>query len=494
MYNDQSWFLKRAQMAPSHLACVDIDSGEQWTYDQFARLIEHWAQRLSDENLQQGDRVAVLAANHPELLAILFACGLNGYIYVPLNFRLSPHELADILADCEPSILITDDSYGGMASSLMAKKVLKRELLTTSTPCIFNQDDIRCVSVDEPWMMIYTGGTTGKPKGVLLSYDNVNWNAMNTIVSWGLSQKDCTVNYMPLFHTGGLNALSIPILMAGGTVVIGNRFDAEEALTEILKHKATISLFVPTMYQLMTQTETFRKNDFPDVRVFLSGGAPCPVTIYEKFDNKGLPFKEGYGLTEAGPNNFVIDVEVARVKRGSVGKSMQFVDTLIVSNNHQPVSIGEVGELWIRGRHVFKGYWRNANETAATMANEWLKTGDLARIDEAGDTYIVGRKKDMIVTGGENVYPQEIEHCLLMHRTIREAAVIGLPDGKWGEVVTAFVSMSDAAHFEENLLADHCRQFLGGYKIPKKFVVLPELPKTHVGKIDKKQLSALNVV
>lgn len=494
MYNDQSWFLKRALLAPSRLACVDIDSDQKWTYAQFARLIEQWVQRLTEEKLQQGDRVAILAANHPELLAILFACGLKGYIYVPLNFRLSHHELNDILEDCEPSILITDDLYENIALSFDGKKVMNREVPFNNEPCVFELHSIQSVSADESWMMIYTGGTTGKPKGVLLSYHNVNWNALNTIVSWGLSERDCTVNYMPLFHTGGLNALSIPILMAGGTVVIGHRFDAEQALNEILKRKATISLFVPTMYELMTQSETFKKHDFPDVRVFLSGGAPCPVTVYEQFENKGLPFKEGYGLSEAGPNNFVIDVRVAKVKRGSVGKSMQFVDTLIVTKDHQPALIGEVGELWIRGRHVFRGYWRNDKETAATMQNEWLKTGDLAKIDADGDTYIVGRKKDMIVTGGENVYPQEIEHCLLLHRTIREAAVIGLPDEKWGEVVTAFISLSDPDLFEETQLTDHCRQFLGGYKIPKKFVVLPELPKTHVGKIDKKQLSALKVV
>jgi len=490
MYNDQSWFLKRAQMAaPSQLACIDIESGQQWTYAQFARLIEQWTQRLSDEKLQQGDRVAILAANHPELLAILFACGLKGYIYVPMNFRLSRHELTDILENCEPSILITDGTFESIARSLHVKKVLNRERPFSSDSYVFNMHSIQSVSADEPWMMIYTGGTTGKPKGVLLSYHNVNWNAMNTIVSWGLSDRDCTVTYMPLFHTGGLNALSIPILMAGGTVVIGHQFDEEQALNEILKRKATISLFVPTMYESMTQTEMFRKNDFPDVRVFLSGGAPCPVTIYERFEDKGLPFKEGYGLSEAGPNNFVIDVSVAKVKRGSVGKCMQFVDTLIVTDNHQPALTDEVGELWIRGRHVFTGYWRNTIETAATMHNEWLKTGDLAKIDRDGDTFIVGRKKEMIVSGGENVYPQEIEQCILLHYTIREAAVIGVPNEKWGEVVTAYVSLCDPTLFEETQLIDHCRQFLGGYKIPKKFVVLPELPKTHVGKIDKKQLS-----
>ncbi|WP_019414002.1 class I adenylate-forming enzyme family protein [Paenisporosarcina sp. TG20] len=485
MYNDQTWFLKRAKMAPSNLACIDIDSGQQWTYAQFVKLIQEWVHRLSLEKLKPGDRVAILAANHPELLAILFACGLKGYIYVPLNFRLSPIELIEIITNCEPAILITDHSYEVLSSSLSIKRIINREVHISLT---VEAIEVTSVSADEPWMIIYTGGTTGKPKGVQLSYNNVNWNALNTIVSWGLSDTDCTVTYMPLFHTGGLNALSIPILMAGGTVVIGDRFDGDQALEEILTRKATISLFVPTMYQVMTQTEKFKNSDFPDVRFFLSGGAPCPITIYEQFEKKGLPFKEGYGLSEAGPNNFVIDANVAKIKRGSVGKNMQLVDTEIVSEMNQPVAINEVGELWIRGKHVFTGYWQNEKETEDVMHDEWLKTGDLAKMDADGDYYIVGRKKDMILTGGENVYPQEIEHCLIQHRMIKEAAVIGIPDVKWGEAVTAFVSLTDPDCFSEKQLIEHCRNFLAGFKVPKTFVILEELPKTHVGKINKKQL------
>ncbi len=489
MYNDQTWILKRAQMAPAKLACVDIDSGQQWSYAQFAVLINEWVIRLSNKKLQKGDRVAILAANHPELIAILFACGLKGYIYVPLNFRLTTNELTDIINNCEPTLLITDNTYTHIAHSLLVEEnVLNRQTpLTENILSAALQYDLS-ISVDSPWMIIYTGGTTGKSKGVKLSYSNVNWNALNTIVSWGLSDSDCTVTYMPLFHTGGLNALSIPILMAGGTVVVGHRFDAEQALKEIVEWKATISLFVPTMYQEMIQTNTFNNNEFPNVRAFLSGGAPCPIKIYEKFFSKGLPFKEGYGLSEAGPNNFFIDVELAQIKKGSVGKSMQFVDMVIVSDTGLPCAINEVGELWIRGSHVFSGYWRNDEETNAVMYREWLKTGDLAKVDVDGDYYIVGRKKDMILTGGENVYPLEVEHCLIESNMIKEVAVIGLKDSKWGEMVTAFIALKHPNTYHEKQLIEHCRQFIAGYKIPKKFVVVDDLPKTHVGKIDKKRL------
>ena len=346
-----------------------------------------------------------------------------------------------------------------------------------------------------PWLIIYTGGTTGKPKGVVLSYEAVTSNAINTVISWGLTDADCTLNYMPLFHTGGINALALPILLVGGTVVIGQKFDPERAIRAIDEYKTTISLFVPTMYQLMTQTAYFEQSTFPTVKVFLSGGAPCPKPIYERFKARGLKFKEGYGLTEAGPNNFVIDANVAMTKKGAVGKSMLFNEVQVMNENGEPCSEGEVGELWLKGSHVFRYYWNNEQETNATFHNGWLKTGDLAKFDEDGDFYIVGRKKEMIITGGENVYPQEVEQCLITHPAVQEVTVIGVPDEKWGECVVAFIVLTDkdgAAAADFGALAvelkEHCKKRLANYKIPKHLNFVEELPKTVVGKIDKKQL------
>ena len=346
-----------------------------------------------------------------------------------------------------------------------------------------------------PWLIIYTGGTTGKPKGVVLSYEAVTSNAINTVISWGLTDADCTLNYMPLFHTGGINALALPILLVGGTVVIGQKFDPERAVRAIDEYKTTISLFVPTMYQLMTQTAYFEQSTFPTVKVFLSGGAPCPKPIYERFKARGLKFKEGYGLTEAGPNNFVIDANVAMTKKGAVGKSMLFNEVQVMNENGEPCSEGEVGELWLKGSHVFRYYWNNEQETNATFHNGWLKTGDLAKFDEDGDFYIVGRKKEMIITGGENVYPQEVEQCLITHPAVQEVTVIGVPDEKWGECVVAFIVLTDkdgatAADFGALAveLKEYCKKRLANYKIPKHLNFVEELPKTVVGKIDKKQL------
>jgi len=347
------------------------------------------------------------------------------------------------------------------------------------------------VDVDDPWLMIYTGGTTGHPKGVVLSFQSVNWNAMNTIISWGLHAQDRTLNYMPMFHTGGLNALCIPLLMAGGTVIIGDKFDAEEALQATNQYQTTISLFVPTMYQAMIATKYFQENQFPSMKVFLSGGAPCPHPIYDAFYNKGLFFKEGYGLTEAGPNNFYIDRERAYAKKGAVGKSMQFNEAKIISHTGKSCAPGEVGELLVRGKHMFRFYWNNKQETANILQDGWLKTGDLAMMDAEGDFYIVGRRKEMIISGGENIYPQEVEQCLLRHPDVREVAVIGVGDDYWGEIVTAFIVCPHQVASLLDDLNELCHQQLGRYKIPKQMIFLDELPKTSVGKIDKKALYRL---
>lgn len=480
---EQAWILKRASLTPTKIALVNLETKEQWTYQQLANEIAKWCHFFDNQNLQAGNRVAVFARNNIHLFAILFACGLRGLIYVPLNWRMSTEELNHILADATPSYLIYDEE---MHCPITLEKMQSTRFHseTTSSPNIHPMD------LNDPWLMIYTGGTTGKAKGVVLSFNSINWNAINTIISWGLSKNDCTLNYMPMFHTGGINALCIPLLMAGGTVIIGDKFEAENALTAINHYRTTISLFVPTMYQAMIATSYFKENTFPTVKVFLSGGAPCPHPIYDAFFNKGLYFKEGYGLTEAGPNNFYIAREDAYLKKGAVGKSMQFNEVKIVNRAGSTCLPNEVGELLVKGNHMFMFYWNNPHETTQTIQNGWLKTGDLAKMDSDGYYYIVGRKKELIISGGENVYPQEVEQCILRHPLVTEVAVIGAPDDYWGEVVIAFIVCN---HQKKGILEEVeslCMTHLGRYKMPKKIIFIDELPKTIVGKIDKQALHA----
>jgi len=485
MFVEQEWILKRAALTPHHIALINLTSKEQWTYQQLSEEIGKWSQFFERQQLQKGSRVAVFAKNHIQLFAVLFACGLRGLIYVPLNWRLSKEELTQILEDATPAILLyEEDSH----CPLVLEKMFSLHVSQHEKEIQPSRQD---VDVDDPWLMIYTGGTTGHPKGVVLSFQSVNWNAMNTIISWGLHAQDRTLNYMPMFHTGGLNALCIPLLMAGGTVIIGDKFDAEEALQATNQYQTTISLFVPTMYQAMIATKYFQENQFPSMKVFLSGGAPCPHPIYDAFYNKGLFFKEGYGLTEAGPNNFYIDRERAYAKKGAVGKSMQFNEAKIISHTGKSCAPGEVGELLVRGKHMFRFYWNNKQETANILQDGWLKTGDLAMMDAEGDFYIVGRRKEMIISGGENIYPQEVEQCLLRHPDVREVAVIGVGDDYWGEIVTAFIVCPHQVASLLDDLNELCHQQLGRYKIPKQMIFLDELPKTSVGKIDKKALYRL---
>lgn len=480
-----NWILQRTKLSPDKIALIDIHTDERWTYADLENEIMIWVKYFQEKNCSSGDRIVVLSHNQKELFAIMFACGLLGLMYVPLNWRLSEVEWEHLLRDSEAKLLIYDKTYKEQVSKFtFIEKVALQEKKDEITVEIALPE----VKGEDPWLMIYTGGTTGKPKGVVISHQAVNTNAINTITSWSLNEEDITINYMPLFHTGGINALSMPILMAGGVVVVGHKFEPDEALRATNRYQATISLFVPTMYQAMIETEYFKQSNFPSMRVFLSGGAPCPPKIYDTFRRKGLAFKEGYGLTEAGPNNFFIRPELAKEKIGSVGKNMLFNEVTVVRQDGTPCDVNEVGELYLKGNHLFTAYWNQEEETKAVFAGEWFKTGDLAKFDEDGDYYIVGRKKDMIITGGENVYPQEVEHCLLSHPMIDEAAVIGVPDEKWGEKVVAFVSVTEGNQFEEELVKDYCKQSLGSYKVPKQFFVIDQLPKTDVGKIDKNEL------
>ena len=483
-----NWILQRTRLSHDKMALIDLHTKQSWTYASLEEEMLKWIAFIQQQGLKRGERMVVLSANRMELFPILFASGMMGIIYVPLNYRLSIKEQNELMKDAGASLLLYDEGYEHIAAQTAIDTKINIHSVTAQPI-----ESIRETTVEphDPWLIIYTGGTTGKPKGVVLSHESVNENAINTITSWSLSEEDTTINYMPLFHTGGINALCLPLLMTGGTVVIGSEFDAEEALRATNEFAATISLFVPTMYHLMTQTDYFKQAQFDSMRVFLSGGAPCPPSIYTRFHEKNLDFKEGYGLTEAGPNNFFIRPEQAKDKLGSVGKSMLFNEVLVVSDDGKPCRTNEVGELWLKGKHVFSEYWNLEQETKEAFYEGWLKTGDLAKYDEDGDYYIVGRKKDMIISGGENIYPQEIEQCLMCHDAISEAAVIGVPEQKWGEMVIAFITLYPNEVFNEREFIEHCQAYLGNYKIPKQFIVIDDMPKTDVGKVNKNKLLQL---
>ncbi len=484
-----NWLIQRTHLSSNKIALIDIDTDEEMSYKDLYISTMKWVAIFKNNDFKKGDRIAVISSNTIELFPILFACGIAGLIYVPLNFRLSQVELNELVNDCQAAGVIYHHSFDMIVNSLqVSKKICLGEDRKVVPKNFDSGGDKISIHSEDPFLMIYTGGTTGKPKGVVLSHRAVNFNAMNTIISWGLSEEDKTINYMPLFHTGGINALCMPILMAGGTVVIGNTFDANNALEATDRFEATISLFVPTMYHEMVHHPYFKTSDFSSMKVFLSGGAPCPANIYKHFQQKNLQFKEGYGLTEAGPNNFFIRPEDAEKKIGSVGKNMLFNEVSILNEHGNHTRINEAGELLVRGAHLFTHYWNNREATENSFYDGWFKTGDIAKIDEAGDYYILGRKKDMIITGGENVYPIEVEQCILTVEAVDEVAVVGIPDEKWGEKVVAYITLKSGEHIDEEELKKYCKKYLGTFKIPKRFFILENMPKTDVGKIDKNSL------
>ena len=294
----------------------------------------------------KGERVALLSPNHISYFDLLFACMKLGAIFVPINWRLAADEIDYILQDCKPKVMGYHSSFTEKMKQLVHLQSINIKIDDEEylDEVISPNAEVE-ITEQDPLAIIYTGGTTGKPKGVVLSHQSIMWNGLNTILSWNLTKEDTTLTYMPMFHTGGLNALTLPLLMIGGKVVIASAFKPTEAISYLNDYKCTIVLLVPTMYHMIVETEEFKKQTFPTVKTFLSGGAPCPLEIYEDFKRKGLDFKEGYGLTEAGPNNFFIDPSKALEKRGSVGKPMLFNDVKVMKEDGTETGSDEVGEL-----------------------------------------------------------------------------------------------------------------------------------------------------
>lgn len=322
----------------------------------------------------------------------------------------------------------------------------------------------------------------------MLSYRAIMANAVNTVISWGLSCEDATILNAPLFHTGGLNVFTAPLVYIGGTSVVCREFDVEQTFDWLESGRVTVYFGVPTMFIMMQNHPRWEKADFRHLRFIISGGAPCPLPVFERFWAKGVDFKTGYGLTEAGPNTFWLPAEQVRDKPGAVGYPLFHVEVRVVDEHDRDLPPGEVGELLIRGPHLFSGYWRRPEATAQAMRGGWLHTGDLASYDEDGCFTIKGRRKDMFISGGENVYPAEIESVLHGHPAVAEAAVVGVPHPKWGEVGWAAVVVRPGARLSVQELEAYCRERLAGYKIPKRFFFVDHLPKTGANKVDKRAL------
>ncbi|MDW8356845.1 class I adenylate-forming enzyme family protein [Thermus sp.] len=435
----------------------------------------------------KGDRVGLIAWNHPAYLDLLFAGPLWGHILTPFNHRLSLPELKALHAYAEPRVLFYGEGFAETALALDPKALPLEALLEGE-----EAPEATRVGLEDPALLLFTGGTTGLPKGALLPYRQLLLNAIQTAFAWGLSREDRYILATPMFHAA-LNALATPLLYLGGSVVLQERFRPEEYLELVRAHRPTLLFLVPTMFQMLLETPGFWEADLSFVRFAISGGAPCPAPVREAFRRKGVRFKQGYGLTECGVNCFTLELEEAEAYPESVGRPMPHLQARLVREEGGEAGLGEAGELWLSGGVVMQGYFRRPEENAKVFVYDgerlWLRTGDLAYRDEGGRFYIVGRRKEMFISGGENVYPVEVERVLYDHPAVREAAVVGVPDPRWGEVGVAFLALR--APLDLEALRAFLRERLAAYKVPKHFVILEDLPKTGPGKVQKEALKRL---
>jgi fatty-acyl-CoA synthase len=493
LYGD--WIGRWGRSFPGKEALVDVIQGRRYTYGELADEVHRMARFLRSElGVQRGDRVAVLSFNRVEVILLFFAASRLGAILVPLNVRLAPGEFVYYIEDAGPKVLFFDADHEPTVAGLKPRVQVdhyvnldKGENLGLSLASLWEGLSVSPppeveVTANDPQLIIYTSGTTGLPKGVIMTHGMITWNSFNTNIGWDLRSEDRTVLHSAMFYTAGWNVFTLPLFHCRATNVLVRGFDAGLVLDLIEQERLTLFFGVPTMYQMLMESPGFAKTDFSSIRFLVSGGAPLPRKVIDAFQSdKGIRMWEGYGLTEVGPNNFL-----ANGKPGSVGHPMFHVDVKLVGQNGEDVSSGGDGELLLKGEHICAGYWNKPEASAEAIRDGWFHTGDLARSDEDGHLSIVGRKKDMLISGGINVYPIEIERVLESHPAVAGAAVIGVPDEKWGEVGKAILELRPGAHVTWEQLQAFLGERLGKYKIPKYMTILGELPRTAAsGKIQK---------
>jgi fatty-acyl-CoA synthase len=492
---------ERARLTPDKVALVYVPTGERLTYRELDARAVRAAAAWGALGLEKGDRVGLLAGNRIEFLDCFFAAGKSGVILVPLSTRATAHELAHIVRDSGMRALIYDTTFASVVTDLRTQVTLEHwisldtpagpadlgwsELLLRTT----NHEPRTTPLPEDPYCLLYTSGTTGKPKGVITPHRMVSFNAVSTACSWQLREDDVSPIFTPLYHAGALGAFLTPIIAIGGTIVLHSGFDAAEVWRTITAERCTVVLGVPTIWKLLMEAPEFAGADLSHLRWLISGGAPLPLYIIAAYQRRGVVFRQGYGLTEVGVNCFAMTNEDSVRKAGAIGKPLLFTEARVAGEDGRELPAGEVGELWLRGPHVSRGYWNNPAATAEALgADGWFHTGDLARRDEEGFYTIAGRKKEMIISGGVNVYPAEIEGELLLHPDVRDAAVVGVPHDTWGETGVAFVVAREGSAVSGDELSEFLLAKLAKYKIPREWVFVGALPRTPYGKVLKNEL------
>ncbi|MFW6152913.1 MAG: AMP-binding protein [Halobacteriota archaeon] len=486
-----AWTERRALLTPDAPALTEVHRDRTWTYAELDARADRTARWLADRDIGGGDRLVVIARNRVEILDLFFATGKLGAVLAPLSHRLATGAIADLVDLVQPSLLVVEDRFEGRLTDVdtdVETVVLDEDDPFTAEHA--NDGPIRTEprSLADPHLLLHTGGTTGTPKETVITHGSILWNSVNTITGWGLSADDVTPMVFPFFHTGGWNVLTVPFVHMGGHLIIDRVVEPGDILEAIDRYDATVLVAAPAVLRAMSRHETWDRRDLSSLRFVKSGGGPCRPDVIAAWRERGVDLSQGYGLTECGPNNFGMPPEGAATRPDSVGRLMPHVDARVVDEEGEPVSSGEVGELELASPHAADRYWRNESETSDTFGDGWVSTGDLARIDEDDFVYIEGRIKHMYVSGGENVYPGEVESAIAEHPSVDDVVVIGVADDDWGEVGMAIVQAGE--RFDLETLRAFLDDRLARYKHPRHLRFVDEMPTSGPDKVDRQALRA----
>lgn len=493
-----SWLARRAASSGNQAALSQ--GGTTLTYRALLDRVDRLSGQLALGGVSRGDRVGYLGINDMSFLIALFATARAGAIFVPLNFRLAAPELLHILGDAGIHTLIADADHTEIVDSVRNSVTLQRTIAVNFAPpgweslhdleaSTYHSFEPVLSSASDVAIIMYTSGTTGYPKGAMITHGNLFWNNVNAGLVLDVSHQDVTLVVTPLFHVGGLNVTTLPTLHKGGHVVLMTAFEASEALQTIESFGVTTMFGVPTIYSMMALDPGFENANLDSINYFICGGAPVPESLIRQYGQRGIAFAQGYGLTETTAFALMMRTDEALDKIGAAGHQiLPLSDVRLINQDGRSTQAGERGEIQIRGPQVMAGYWNNPEATAAAFDEAWFRSGDIGELDDEGYVYVVDRLKDIIVTGGENVYPAEVERVLHDHPAIRDAAVIGLPDPHWGETVTACLVLNSGFGLTHRELKEFCRANLAGYKVPRRVEFLEEVPRNAGGKLLKYQL------
>ena len=505
-----SWVRGRAALAPERVALVEHERSV--TYGEFDERTNRTARMLLGLGVRRGDRVGVLLLNSVAFLEVTFATAKLGAIVVPINFRLQGLEVGYILGDAGCDVFVYHRPLAALARSGAdgSDGRVRHRVVVDAPPAwpdageplvdgeLAYEQLVGAAAADTVAMdvdprdvhgIMYTSGTTGRPKGAMLTHANAIANARHSMLqSRQPRPSDVTVTAAPMFHIGGLGVHSLPFVYVGAKNVIVPAFDPAGFVAAMAEHRATIEFLVPAMWAAITRLPNFDDHDLSALDTCISGGAPTPLPVIEFFNDRGISFQEGFGMTETAPSVSVLDPDHIREKLGSIGQPIFGIVCKFVDDDDREVPTGEVGELVMRGPNIFAGYWMLPEATADAFRGGWFHSGDLGKVDDEGYMTLVDRKKDMVITGGENVYPVEVEQVLVRHPAVREVAIFGLPDERWGETVVAAVALDTPIEVSE--LIAYARERLAHFKCPTRVEILDELPRNATGKVLKTNLRA----